>query len=147
MNIKNLEGGRASKAYKYVSEVQKAYSENTDLKYPGAYKSYAKKIPMLIKTNGLGATFAFVLSKAKNDPGKKEYAYYLLHEQTYKWLQSDEKKHLLEGLDVKHRNMPGILVNLESNKYRAVTAEVISLFNWLRRFAEGLIEAEETEEA
>lgn len=147
MNIKNLEGGRAAKAYKYVAEVQEAYSQNTDLKYPGAYKSYAKKIPMLIKTNGLGATFAFVLSKAKNDPGKKEYAYFLLHEQTYKWLQSDEKKHLLEGLDATHRNMPSILVHLESNTYRAVTAEVISLFNWLRRFAEGLIEAEEEEEA
>ncbi|HBK54138.1 MAG TPA: type III-B CRISPR module-associated protein Cmr5, partial [Syntrophomonas wolfei] len=32
------------------------------------------------------------------------------------------------------------LISLPSVEYRTATVEVLALFNWLRRFAEGLIE-------
>ena len=34
-------------------------------------------------------------------------------------------------------------ITQNSNEYRAITNEVMALFTWLRRFAEGLIEGEE----
>ena len=71
---KTLEQGRAEFAYKYAEAGKKLGSE---------YKAYVKKIPMLIKTNGLGATFAFIKSK-----GGKTYD--LIHKQTFEWLSDNE---------------------------------------------------------
>jgi CRISPR-associated protein Cmr5 len=59
--ISGIEQGRASFAYECANGIAKQQKEKSKL--AKEYKSYAKKIPMLIKTNGLGATFAFVLSK------------------------------------------------------------------------------------
>jgi len=35
------------------------------------------------------------------------------------------------------------IIHLKSPEYRAVTNEVLALFNWLKRFADGMIEGEE----
>jgi CRISPR-associated protein Cmr5 len=105
-------------------------------KYGKEYKAYAKKIPMLIKTNGLGATYAFIKSKGKNEGTP----YDLLYNQTHKWLQMSQCPFIaLTDKD----DLVEKIIGLPSNEYRAVTNEVISLFTWLRRFAEGLIEGED----
>lgn len=103
-------------------------------KYGKEYKSYVKKIPMLIKTNGLGATFAFVLSKAE-----KGNPYYLIYEQTTAWLKADQKKLLALTAN---RDLINTIITLDSSQYRAVTNEVLAFLNWLKRFADGLIEGE-----
>jgi CRISPR-associated protein Cmr5 len=54
--IKSLEQGRAKFAYECASKGSQQPTKKE-------YKSHVKKIPMLIKTNGLGSTFAFVKSK------------------------------------------------------------------------------------
>lgn len=117
---KTLEQGRAAAAYKF------AFDGKQSLKKYDEYKSYVKKIPMLIKTNGLGATLAFVKSK-----GGETYS--LIFKQTHDWLS---KKELFNFTT--EDNFLKELVSLDSDKYRAVTVEVLSLFTWLRRFAEGL---------
>jgi len=128
-SLKGIETGRAEFAYRMVLEAKTALGDNER-----KYKSYVKKIPMLIKTNGLGATFAFIFSK------KKEGAYRKIYEQTALWLHSDKKQLLNIGPE---DDLAKVLVALESAQYRAATVEVLSLFMWLRRFAEGLIEGED----
>lgn len=103
-------------------------------KYGKEYKSYVKKIPMLIKTNGLGTTFAFVFSKAD-----AKSPYKLIYHQTRAWLQHDPKG-LIQLSD--DSELAQEFVNQNSSEYRTITVEILAFFGWLRRFAEGLIEGE-----
>jgi len=116
MTIKDLEKNRSQFAYGCVVEANKDDNIKKD------YKSYVKKVPMMILNNGLGATFAFIYSKKKDGN-----AYELIYKQTTEWLKSD--KNLVEWI-----------INQESQEYRATTNEVLALFNWLKRFADGMIE-------
>lgn len=149
-NLKQLEGGRAAFAYQCVKDAQQAFgNDERGQKGQKAYKSYAKKIPMLIKTNGLGATFSFILSKQKNEPEKKEYAYKLLYDKTTEWLNKEDKRYLLAGTEIETEDDDALvarLIKLPSHRYRAVTVEVIALFSWLRRFADGLIDGEDEDQ-
>jgi CRISPR-associated protein Cmr5 len=154
-NLRILEGGRAKFAYECAQEAVNAGDKSVELgKREGYfkatnYKSYVKKAPMWIKTNGIGAAFAFILSKkAKEKDGKPpgseknpKNAYDLLYEQTMAWLRSEGKEYLLG--EKRDKDLVAALVELPSHEYRAVTVEVLALLNWLRRFAEGLIEADE----
>jgi CRISPR-associated protein Cmr5 len=135
--IKNLAQRQAKQAYEFAEAGSKL---NKEKKVDKAYKSYVKKIPMLIKTNGLGATFAFVKAKAKSDKSKKEYAYNLIYQQTEKWLK-ERMPYIFKDDDDK--DLVYIFINQNSDIYRQITVEVLALFTWLRRFAEGLIEEED----
>ncbi|WMX17569.1 type III-B CRISPR module-associated protein Cmr5 [Aureispira sp. CCB-E] len=123
-NLKQLEGGRAAFAYKCALQGKDLGKD---------YKSHVKNIPMMIKTNGLGAAFAFMKSK------EKEKTYKLLYKQTHDWL----KENLALGKTFsKNDDLVKVLIELDSSSYRAVTIEVLALFNWLKRFSDGLIEKE-----
>ena len=113
-----LEQGRAEYAYTCAQE---GMSKRQD-----EYKSYAKKIPMLIKTNGLGATLAFMQSKGGT--------YNSLLNQTKKWLVQNPLFCIEENDDLIQK-----IISMDSTEYRAVTTEVLAFYSWLRRFAEGLI--------
>lgn len=133
-NIKGLEQDRAKFAYdKAVSVAGQGGKRAKE------YKSYAKKLPMMIKTNGLGAALAFALSKSKDKDGR-DTSWGLIYNDVQSWLKKDHKKFLLGA----HANkiLANAVVELESPEYRAVTVEVLAFLNWLRRFAEGLIEGE-----
>jgi CRISPR-associated protein Cmr5 len=123
-NIKKLENGRAEFAYKCVAEV-KTCSD---------YKSYVKKVPVLIQTNGLGNTLAYMVSKGK--------AYDLIYEHLTSWLSKEECgcKALPD-----HTDLLEFVVSQPSMVYRQVTTECLALLNWLRRLAEGMIEGEDDE--
>ena len=128
--IKGIEEGRAKFAYECVLSIEKDKKKE--------YKSYVKKIPMLIKANGLGETFAFMLSK--------EGTYEFIGEQVLKWLQNDEKEILSDAKEIENfKELVKKIVSLSSSEYRALTIEILAFFNWLRRFAEGLIEEEEND--
>jgi len=128
--LQGIEQGRAKFAYDCALEAK-------DIPKKDEYKSYVKKIPMMIKTNGLGATFAFIKSKQSKDESKSGYAYKLIYDQTTNWLDKDPKK--LISLNVKEDFVDKI-ISLNSPKYRAITNEILAFFIWLRRFADGLIE-------
>jgi len=131
-SIRGIEQNRANQAYKFA-EAGKALGGKTAKEY----KAYVKRIPMIIKTNGLGATFAFVLAKGKRN---KSNAYGLIYTQVTNWF-AENRKYLMDiqaGEDLTE-----YIINLDSAKYRAVTVEVLALFQWMRRFAEGLITEDE----
>ena len=118
MAIKDIEKERAIFAYEKVDEAV----NNQKIKQ-SEYKSYCKKIPSLIQTNGLSATFAFMFSK--------KTTYKFIYNQVDEWLKKRYDKDNMELVEW--------CIKLDSNKYRKVTIEVLALFNWLRRFAEGKI--------
>jgi len=106
------------------------------------YKSYVKKIPMMILTNGLGATFAFIYSKQKKEDKQKRKAgvkenpkngYDLIYTQVNRWLTESH-------IQKPNGELIEWIINRESQEYRAVTNEILALFNWLKRFADGMIE-------
>jgi len=136
-NLKSIEQGRASFAYQRAKTV----AENFGKDVAHAYKSYAISLPMLIKTNGLGAALAFVFAKKNANREKKEYAYHLLYQNLTDYVK-DFSGHLikLEG----GQDLVQAVISLNSSEYRALTVEVLAFLNWLRRFADGLIEDEST---
>lgn len=100
------------------------------------YRSYVKKIPTMILSNGLGQTLAFIKSKSE-----KGNAYNLIYEQLTEYMRSpyttrmqmpEDKKELIDWV-----------ISCDSEKYRYITQEILAFLNWLKRFAEGLIEEEE----
>jgi CRISPR-associated protein Cmr5 len=124
MSVNDLEKKRSQFAYGCVVEAIENFKKDT--KKQKEYKSYIKKIPMMILNNGLGATFAFIYSKKKDGN-----AYELIYKQVDEWLKKDSKDDLVKWI-----------IDQESQQYRATTNEVLALFNWLKRFADGMIEGE-----
>ena len=128
--LKGIEQGRATFAFKAVQGV----SEDMKKKY----KTAAKKAPVLVKTNGLGQTLAYIKSKGgKINPKtekKEENGYDIFYDQIGKWLCSDAANQSVpDGELVKE------VIQLESHEYRQVTVETLALLNWMRRFVDGLM--------
>jgi len=126
--IKDLEQERAKFAYECALE-----GEGSNVKTK--YKSHVRKVPVLVKTNGLGQTLAFI--KYKDD------AYKLIYDHIGNWLKKNPQG-MLELRD--EDDLVQKIICLESSQYRAVTIEVLAFLNWLRRCAEGLIKGEEENE-
>lgn len=129
-----LEQGRAAYAWRCVE----AGNDHTKSK---EYKSYVKKMPMLIKTNGLGAAVAFALAKGSGKDGGADikHPWGLIYHQIEVWLR-DEAPFKLEELG--QRTLAYALTEVESASYRAVTVESLALLAWMKRFADALIEGE-----
>lgn len=135
-SLKGIEQGRAAFAYQKANEV---VNESYKKKYKNGV---VKKIPMMIKTNGLGATLAFAKSKGDaNGPDEKK-AWNKVYVQIAEWLQQPQKSHLFET-PFTEDDLVNKVIQSSSSHYRMITIEVLAFFNWLRRFAEGLIEGED----
>lgn len=132
--LKTIEQGRATYAFEAVSEISKNGDKGSK-KLKDNYKSAAKNTPVLIKTNGLGQTLAFMKSKSGTESGK---GYEILYEQIGTWLQTKDVK----GLVSSEVELVLAVIELESPVYRQVTIETLALLNWMRRFVDGLIKDE-----
>ena len=132
--LKGIEQGRAKYAFEAVKEIsENNLRENDSKKLKESYKSVAKKLPVLIKTNGLGQTLAFMKSKrAKRD--KPENGYDKLYQQLGKWLQTESENQLIESGELVEK-----IILLNSSVYRQATIETLALLNWMRRFVDGLM--------
>lgn len=135
-SIKGLEEGRAIFAYKCVDEVCKVKDENK--KIAKEYKSYARRIPMMIKNNGLGPAMAFVCAKGEVYANGNN-AYTILYKNIEDWLK---KRELLPS----EEKLIEYILTIDSSKYREISNEVLAFFTWLRRFVEGMIEDEKNPE-
>jgi len=125
-DVKGIEGNRAAFAYECVAEVKKN---------PKNYSSYVKKMPAQIKSNGLGQTLGFMFSKKKTG-SKPDNEYDHLLRQLRQYLIFCEL--LPREINNSEKFLESI-VKMEAFDYRYATTEVLSLLNWLRRFAEGLL--------
>jgi CRISPR-associated protein Cmr5 len=100
------------------------------------YRSYVKKIPTMILSNGLGQTLAFV--KAKSEKGN---AYDLIYKQLTEYMRSPHTARIQMPQD--KNDLVEWVISCNSSTYRYITQEILAFLNWLKRFAEGLIEVEE----
>ena len=158
MNVNDLEKGRSLFAYKKVKEAIEKYPNVKDdktnklvpSKQQKEYKAYVKKIPMMILNNGLGATFAFIYSKKT-----KNESYDLIYSQINEWLNKNYKNgqcnkenecYKDKNIDCQKVDLVEWIICLDSQEYRATTNEILALFSWLKRFAEGMIEGDENGE-
>jgi len=125
--IRKLENGRAEFAYNFAVKIDSGLKEK--------FASHVKSFPMLIKTNGLGASLAFLFSKK----GKEKGVYDKVGESISEWLKKDDKyKYYQLSTFTDLQSLVNQVISLNSSDYRALTVEVLAYFNWLRRFAEGL---------
>ena len=131
--LKGIEQGRAKYAFEKVKEISDN-SEDGSERLKENYKSMAKKLPVLIKTNGLGQTLAFLKSKGEKEASKPKNAHDRLYDQISIWLQTEDFKGLVDAGELVEQ-----VINLESHAYRQVTVETLALLNWMRRFVDGLM--------
>jgi CRISPR-associated protein Cmr5 len=124
-----LEQGRADFAFKRATA---GYNSNRK-----EYAAAVKKLPMMIKSNGLGATVAFMFSKGKTLG--------TVLKDIDDWVNNDGNlKTQLILKNTEGNTFVQQLLNLNSQEYRIVTMEVLAFLNWLRRFAEGIAKENET---
>jgi CRISPR-associated protein Cmr5 len=114
---RTIEQGRAQKAYEFATQ---GMNESPD------YKNKVKSFPMMIKTNGLGAAVAFANGKSGWKTVYKQIENHLRQNDLFNSNWDDNTP------------LDSYLTQIDSTLYRAITVEVMALFTWLRRFAEGL---------
>lgn len=142
--IKDLAKERSQFAYKCV---QSFVNSNDDEKQK-KYKGYIRNVPMKILNNGLGATIAFMFSKRLKNDG---IVYNQISANIYDWLQEEQNKYLIKldnktTSEDKSKELTDKIIHLNSTEYKAASNEVLALFGWLKRFADGMIEGEENGE-
>lgn len=116
---RTIEQGRAQIAYEFARQ---GMNETSD------YKNKVKSFPMMIKTNGLGAAVAFAKGKS---------GWETVFKQIESYLKENELFNTYENLSLQNISLDSYLTQIDSSLYRSITVEVMALFTWLRRFAEG----------
>lgn len=126
-----MEQARAKRAWENVSQLDSAPSDKQK-----KYGSWARGLPALIQTNGLGQALAFLKAKGENDPGKHQT---LLYRHLARWvflrLTGSDDPQPLPG----NRTTGDLLewlIHQDSGVYRRATTEALAYALWLRRFAE-----------
>lgn len=133
-SIKTTVNGRAKFAYNCVKKIareEKSVKKN--------YKAYSKRLMAMIKINGLAATLTFMKASSNKKDGK---AYKLLYEDIDGWLKSADCPVSSVYSGSQGNGVLENVIYLDSGPYRAITQEVMEFINWVRRFAEGMIEDE-----
>lgn len=124
-----LEQKRAQQAW---NDIQSVVKRSADFKKK--YGSLARRVPMLVLTNGLGQTLAFLRSKGKND-ASDEHNVLFNHLSTWTISQVAPK--------AGKQNLLDWVLNSESTAYRRATAEALAYLAWLKRFTEAELPTEE----
>lgn len=136
MKRHKVEQGRAHQALLFVQEARDRSGEVAE-----KYRSYVKDLPTLIQTNGLGAALAFIKAKGTKS-GDDATAYGLLYDHVSQWLHEEKNEYVLAGSESDSDDLVELVVAMDSASYRMATREVMTLLNWLRRLAEGVISNE-----
>lgn len=133
-DLQTLEQKRAAKAWCQVKAVPKDIQKD--------YRSLVRKMPAMIRINGLGQTLAFLLAQEKK-------AADVLYKHLEEWLIGNEsasstvddpvirsyKADLPWPFPAKDTLIERILAS-DSTVYRLATAEALAYLGWLKRFAE-----------
>lgn len=127
-NIKNINLQVAKFALECVNKVKDDNRRE--------YKTLVRKMPTLIQKNGFINTLVFNLSKQKNK-NHQEVLYNIIN-----WSNKNEKIKYLLGEQSQIDQYIEKVVKLKQSQYRLVTKEMINLFVWIKRFADGMIEDE-----
>lgn len=125
--ILDLNRNRASISYSNIKEFLDNNKDDDNIKKK--MKSYCRKLPVLIKTNGLLATILFIKNKSNSDEKKNAYSY------IYSWIDS----WFNEFKEDKSKNLIETIIDLDAYKYSLYTKELIELSIWYRRHVDAMI--------
>ncbi|NJE10066.1 type III-B CRISPR module-associated protein Cmr5 [Thermococcus sp. MAR1] len=123
----STEQERAKFAYDKVSGIKgKGFEDD--------YKSYVKRAPAMILTNGLIQTLAYYKSKSKGADAYEE-----LFNQINEWLKS--MGYFKEDCNENRVNnvLEWLIKCANDIEIYMATLETLSLLNWLKRFADAMI--------
>ena len=124
--IHTLEQGRAACAYNHVKKIFDLDPNQNDPRQK-KYKTGAKKLPVLIKTNGLGQALAYIQTRNPD-----------LYDHLTDWLRDKE---LITASDLVSQ-----VIDMKSDEYRRLTTECLAYLNWARRFVDSLMPKVEGED-
>jgi CRISPR-associated protein Cmr5 len=130
-----LDQKRAKQAW---DEIQSVMNRPADFKKK--YGSFARRVPMLVLTNGLGQTLAFLFSKAKfqeQNRSVEAQAYGELFHHLSKWTMSQIAPTSSD------QTLLDWILRGDSAAYRRATTEALAYLTWLKRFAEAELPTEE----
>lgn len=132
-----LDQQRANQAWNDIQSVANRPDE-----FKKKYGSLARKVPMLVLTNGLGQTLAFVVSKAKfKEQPQKRGPDAQAHGELFNHLSSWTMRQVAPNIH--NQNLLDWVLNSNSNAYRQATTEALAYLVWLKRFAEAELPTEE----
>ncbi|MFZ5592364.1 MAG: type III-B CRISPR module-associated protein Cmr5 [Bacillota bacterium] len=134
------------KVEEYLSQLTQQTESNNDdpvintlkathLKYQAEYTSRLKKLPMLIKTNGLGNVLTFLLAKGY----EKGSPCWLLLDQIARWLTEEPSCLPVTSKTSDAGQFIQEIIQQNSPLYRQLTKKTLALLVWMGRFAEGLL--------
>ena len=103
---------------------------------PSEFRSLARSFPSMLQANGLCASIAFLYAKSK-DNGPHQQLYMLID----KWIQTN-----LTAPEAKKEALAQRITHLNSSEYRLYTTAVMNLCLWVKRYAEGMVEADGKEQ-
>lgn len=120
---KNFHNEMAEYAFSNVTRIRSNDKE---------FRSLARSMPSMLQVNGMGAAMAFLCSKKKNG-NAHENMYQIVDQwfQREKFQSSGHKEGLMKRI-----------VELDSDTYRLYMIEMMNLCQWVKRFAEGMIDGE-----
>ena len=126
--IRTIEQKRSEFALKCIEEVVKDKNISKD------YKSLVKKFPMMVLKNGFLQAVVFLESK-----GKEHHSRLLEHLKKYLTSVSPLK------VRIDNDDLPKFLSSKVSiSEYRNITTDILAFTKWLGRYADALIEEEES---
>ena len=126
---KTLDQQRANQAWEDIQGVTNRAED-----FRKKYGSQARKVPMLVLTNGLGQTLAFLHSKGKDDQSDEHT---VLCRHLSAWTMSQVAP------NAKDADLLQWLLKNDSAAYRRGTTEALAYLVWLKRFAEAKLPTEE----
>ena len=118
-----LDQRRAQHAWETVLKVKKDKED---------FAREAKRLPVRIKTAGLGQALAFLLAKAKSDKGEDARGRLLVA--LGDWLLKERE--LATRPNAADRVLIQTLINGDANLLRRATEEALLYLQWLTRFSE-----------
>ncbi len=117
--------------------------------FAAKFGSHIKNIPMYITVNGLIPTIAFIMSKAtKNKEEAKSYSYIgeIIIEYLIKIGAINQISLSFERVTIRDfENLVQELFAKSTSEYRRCTLEILSMLEWMVKFADGMIEDKEDE--
>ena len=122
-SIENKNNERAKFAFDEVKKISSQQSK---------FRSLARSFPTLVQVNGLTAAVAFLFAKGKDEQKNEHKMLYDILSKRFYALGHDEKNELMI-----------MISDMGSSDLRLATTEVMALLVWIKRFAEGMFEADE----
>ncbi|MBE0508531.1 MAG: type III-B CRISPR module-associated protein Cmr5 [Marinospirillum sp.] len=133
--LRLIEQQRAAFALKRITE---AVNKQEGGRYKHSQvKSFSRRFPSMVQANGFGQAAAFFYSK-RND----HEAYGVIYQLVEDWL-TDEGQVYAAAKEAPAPKLLYAITQGDQQAYRLATAETQALMIWVKKFAQGLIQAEE----